>query len=159
MSSGYSYHAKYLFRLSFCMEHRLFSPLVIAEDQTPRFLDAPQDTEILSGDPVRFQCRVEGEPFPTVAFYRVKSFVLAVLHLTDPLIVAGRWARESEWQTFPFDPRRRCLYTTVIRSSARRQRSIRGGSREFCGKRKYPLHIDGHTTRSWWQEGLDCRWS
>ncbi|CAF4167212.1 unnamed protein product, partial [Rotaria sp. Silwood2] len=43
---------------------------IIAEDQTPRFLDVPQDTEILAGDPVRFQCRVEGEPFPTVAFYR-----------------------------------------------------------------------------------------
>jgi hypothetical protein len=45
--------------------------LVIAEDQTPRFLDVPIDTEILAGDPVRFQCRVEGEPFPIVAFYRV----------------------------------------------------------------------------------------
>ncbi|CAF3840080.1 unnamed protein product, partial [Adineta steineri] len=43
---------------------------IIAEDQTPRFLDVPQDSEILAGDPVRFQCRVEGEPFPTVAFYR-----------------------------------------------------------------------------------------
>jgi hypothetical protein len=52
----------------------MFSLIVIAEDQTPRFLDVPQDTEILSGDPVRCQCRVEGEPFPTVAFYRVISF-------------------------------------------------------------------------------------
>ncbi|CAF3405101.1 unnamed protein product [Rotaria sp. Silwood1] len=43
---------------------------IIAEDQTPRFLDVPQDTEILAGDPARFQCRAEGEPFPTVAFYR-----------------------------------------------------------------------------------------
>ncbi len=46
--------------------------IVIAEDQTPRFLDIPQDTEILAGEPVRFQCRVDGEPFPTVAFYRVR---------------------------------------------------------------------------------------
>ncbi|CAM2700506.1 unnamed protein product [Rotaria socialis] len=43
---------------------------IIAEDQTPRFLDVPNDTEILAGDPGRFQCRVEGQPFPTVSFYR-----------------------------------------------------------------------------------------
>jgi len=53
--------------------------LVIAEDQTPRFLDVPHDCEVLAGDPVRFQCRVEGQPFPTVAFYRVKIKEILVL--------------------------------------------------------------------------------
>ena len=73
------------------------SRLVIAEDQTPRFLDAPQDTEILAGDPVRFQCRVDGEPFPTVAFYRVISLGLVLPCIDSSLTFAGGWARQSEW--------------------------------------------------------------
>lgn len=60
----------------------IFLSIVIAEDQTPRFLDVPHDTEILAGDPVRFQCRVEGEPFPTVAFYRV-NFLCHEYSLTN----------------------------------------------------------------------------
>ena len=65
-----------------------FSVIVIAEDQTPRFLDIPHDTEILAGDPVRFQCRVEGEPFPIVKFYRVNSSHHALSN--DEIFFSGR---------------------------------------------------------------------
>lgn len=80
MSSSYTYFTKYVSNqiISFFSVTDSYSFLfiklflVIAEDQTPRFLDVPHDTEILAGEPVRFQCRVEGEPFPIVVFYRVR---------------------------------------------------------------------------------------
>lgn len=75
------FYFKFVLEMKIKMFFRCSLFQVIAEDQTPRFLDVPIDSEVHAGDPVRFQCRVEGEPFPTVSFYRVSACKIRLLTL------------------------------------------------------------------------------